>query len=125
MQKKRILVIDDDPGVLYSLELLLNEEGYAVQTSTKDGEVVDRVVKDHRPDLILLDILLSGHDGRIICKKLKGDESTRQIPVILISAHPNARAMSVDAGADGFIPKPFDIDLLLELVEKLIVTSDA
>ena len=128
MHNKRILVIDDDPGVLSSLELLLRDEGYDVQTSTKDGDFVDSAVRTNPPDLIVLDILLSGHDGRTICKRLKREEHSRDIPVILISAHPNARAMSVDAGADGFVAKPFDIDTLLQEIERLIqrgrVTSD-
>ena len=117
---KRILVVDDDPDILISLEILLRDEGFEVQTSTKDGEVVDAAVHTNRPDLIILDILLSGHDGRLICKKLKSNPDTRKIPVLLISAHPNAEEMAVEAGADGFLAKPFDIETLLREVESLL-----
>src|SRR6478672_8268044 len=110
MKNKRIFVVDDDPGILASLRLLLEDEGYHVQTSAKDGEFVYAAVETEPPDLIILDILLSGHDGRTICKTLKGNEKTRRIPIILISAHPNAKAMSDEAGADAFLAKPFDVD---------------
>jgi DNA-binding response OmpR family regulator len=119
MRNKRILVIDDDLSILTSLELLLEDVGYDVQTSTKNGEFIDATVETHPPDLIILDILLSGHDGRTICKRLKGQEHTRHIPIILISAHPNAGAMSIEAGADAFLAKPFDIEILLAQVEIL------
>lgn len=120
MRNKRILVIDDDRGILASLELLLEDAGYDVQTSTKNGEFIDEAIRAKPPDLIILDILLSGHDGRTICKKLKSQKKTRRIPIILISAHPNAQAMSEEAGADGFLAKPFDIDALLDQIKELL-----
>ena len=120
MQNKHILVIDDDDGILTSLELLLQDAGYDVQTSTKNGEFVEAAVRTNPPDLIILDILLSCHDGRTICKQLKSRHQTRHIPIILISAHPNAKSMSDEAGADRFLAKPFDIDDLLEQMEQLL-----
>ena len=120
MENKRILIIDDDPGILFSLELLLQDAGYEVDTSTQDGEFAEAAVMNRPPDLIILDILLSGHDGGTICKHLKSQERTNHIPIILISAHPNARAISDEAGADGFVAKPFDVDTLLEQVEQLL-----
>jgi len=113
-------VVDDDPDILASLAFVLNDEGYDVETSTKNGDVVDAAVHSNRPDLIILDILLSGHDGRLICKKLKSQPDTQSIPVLLISAHPNVQEMSVEAAADGFLAKPFDIDTLLGRVEALL-----
>jgi DNA-binding response OmpR family regulator len=120
MEKKRILIIDDDPGILVPLELLLQDAGYDVETSTKNGEFVEAAVMNQPPDLIILDILLSGHDGGTICKQLKSQEHTHHIPIILISAHPNARVISDEAGADGFLEKPFDVDVLLEQIEHLL-----
>lgn len=124
MSNERILVVDDDPGILASIELLLQDEGYDVQTSTKNGEVIYEAIRTKPPDLIVLDILLSGHDGRTICKKLKSDEKTSHIPIILMSAHPRAEAMSIEAGADGFLAKPFDIDVLLELMKRLLMNDE-
>src|SRR4051794_27336484 len=113
MNETRILVVDDDVSILDSLRLLLEDEGYDVATSAKNGDIVDALIKSEPPDLIILDILLSGHDGSVICKRLKSQDETKGIPIVLISAHPNARAMSLDAGADSFLAKPFDVDELL------------
>lgn len=120
MPNKRLLVIDDDPAILASLELLLEDAGYFVESSTKNGEVIDHMIRTNPPDLIVLDILLSGQDGRTICMQLKGNQSTKHIPIILMSAHPDAGAMSRSAGADAFVSKPFDIDDLLKMIEDLI-----
>jgi CheY-like chemotaxis protein len=116
----KILVIDDDLGILEALDMLLQEEGYRTEVSTKNGEYVERSIEREPPDLIILDILLSGHDGREICKRLKSDERTRHIPVMLISAHIRAELSAIEAGADAFLAKPFDISDLLDKVAELL-----
>ncbi|MDQ6693234.1 MAG: response regulator, partial [Chloroflexota bacterium] len=78
------------------------------------------LIRERMPDLIILDILLSGHDGRTICKRLKSQESTKGVSIILISAHPEARATALDAGADDFVAKPFEIDDLLSAIARHI-----
>src|SRR3954463_15797157 len=86
-----ILVVDDDPGILDALRFLFEEEGYQVQTSEK-GDYAEALHEDNGglPDLIVLDVLLSGKDGREICRKLKSRADTRHIPIVMISAHPDA-----------------------------------
>ena len=69
------------------------------------------------PDLIVLDVLLSGVDGREICKKIKHTESWKHIPVIMFSAHPSAQKNMENFGADDFIPKPFQSEKILERIE--------
>jgi DNA-binding response OmpR family regulator len=115
---KKILVIDDDPDILEAIQVVLESGGYNSLTTAKGAEVYDHV-KNYKPDLIILDVLLSGNDGRIICKRLKTDKSTKNIPVIMISAHPTAKESSVDCGADSFVAKPFSISELLSKVGKL------
>lgn len=119
MSKKKILVVDDDEGVLDAISLILEEAGYSVDTSLK-GEETYRIIDSFKPDLILLDVLMSGNDGRVICKKLKKTESTRRIPIIMISAHPTAEADSLEYGAQDFLAKPFDTQDLLKLIKKHI-----
>ncbi len=68
------------------------------------------------PHLLLLDVLLSGKDGREIVKDLKGQEETRAIPIIMFSAHPSAEETPRATGADDFLAKPFDIDVLLDKI---------
>lgn len=116
MQKK-ILVIDDDVDILDALQVMLEMSDYIVETSTKDGEYIDKRIKVFKPDLILLDVLLSGTDGRHLCKRLKANEKTKHIPIVMISAHPDAEKSALEAGADAFLPKPFDIDKLRETIK--------
>lgn len=117
---KRILVVDDDLAILEALDLMLRDAGYETEVSTKNGDYVEQSLERQLPDLIVLDILLSGHDGRTICKKLKSQEATKNVPVILISAHPNAEKTAFEAGADDFLEKPFDIDNLLAKVQRFV-----
>lgn len=115
---KKILVADDDPAILDALQMMLELEGYEVIT-TVDGETIYRMEKDY-PDLLLLDIWMSGQDGRDICKYLKKHPHTKDIPIILISASREIMDSAKQAGADGFISKPFEMDELLALVKKYL-----
>ena len=111
----RILVIDDDIDILSVMEILLTMKGFEVEVTSK-GENTFPKIKAFKPDLILLDVLISGHDGRIICRKLKSNEETMHIPVIMFSAHPGAAASIAEYGANDFIGKPFDVANLLQKV---------
>lgn len=112
-----ILVIDDNADILDALSLLLSENGYHVITSEK-GDYAENL-KNHEgdlPDLIIMDVLLSGKDGRQITRILKNDDHTKHIPIILISAHPSAEKSIHECGADAFLAKPFDIEELLNMI---------
>ena len=118
---KKIVVVDDDPDILDALQMTLEYEGYEV-TTTEKGEYAENLpnTNENLPDLIILDVLLSGKDGRTICQKLKNQQETRHIPVIMISAHPNAKQSVKDVGADDFLAKPFDVDELLAMVSRYL-----
>ncbi len=115
----RILVVDDDPDILDAVRFMLEDEGYIV-TTTEKGEYAENLHDGNGglPDVILLDILLSGKDGRTICRQLKSQADTKHIPIIMISAHPDARASAVTVGADAFLAKPWDIDDLIAVVRQ-------
>lgn len=115
---KRILVADDNPAILDALQIMLEEEGYEVET-TVDGAAALELKKD-LPDLYLLDIWMSGVDGRDICKLLKSTPATKLIPVIMVSATKGAEQIAKDSGADDFISKPFQRDNLLAVVAQYI-----
>ncbi|OLB32163.1 MAG: response regulator [Chloroflexi bacterium] len=119
MNAKKILVVDDEPDILEFLQVILEEEGYLVATTEK-GEYVEKLHAGGLPDLILLDVLLSGKDGREIVKQLKSQEETKSIPIIMFSAHPSAEKTAREAGADDFVAKPFHIDFLLAVVAKYL-----
>ena len=114
--RKRILVADDDPGLGDMLQMMLEDAGYEVEIQV-DGQAVQQM-KEPFPDLLLLDIRLSGTDGRTICEQLKSQEATHHIPIIILSAHKDTRRMARDAGADDFLTKPFEMKDLLALVAK-------
>jgi DNA-binding response OmpR family regulator len=115
-KNKKIMIADDDPGIVDAVEMLLEFEGYEV-TSTVDGTTVLEM-KDELPDLLLLDIWMSGEDGRDICKKFKESELTKDIPVIMISASRDVRESAIAAGANDFLAKPFEMNELLQKVER-------
>jgi len=114
-QPKKIMIADDDAAILDSLSLMLEFEGYHV-SSTLNGATVLSMAE--QPDLLLLDIWMSGVDGRDICKKLKQQEATRHLPVVLISASNDIQGSAIEAGADDFLAKPFEMNDLLEKIEK-------
>lgn len=116
MNKKTILVADDDPAILDSIQIILEDEGYNVIT-TVNGETVAKMFEE-QPDLLLLDIWMSGQDGRDICKALKSQDTTRHIPIIMISANKDTEEMAKISGANDFLSKPFEIDDLLKKVKK-------
>lgn len=118
---KKILVVDDDPDILDAIAFMLEDAGYELKTTEK-GEYAENLQDKNGslPDLIILDVLLSGKDGRTICKKLKNQKETKHIPIIMISAHPDAEKSSKAVGADYFLAKPFDVNTLLSKVQKYL-----
>jgi DNA-binding response OmpR family regulator len=115
-KKQRILVADDDPAIVDSIQYLLEDEGYEVDT-TVDGATVGKMFET-QPNLLLLDIWMSGQDGRDICKALKAQDTTKHIPIIMISANKDTEQIARESGANDFLGKPFDIDDLLEKIRK-------
>lgn len=113
---KHILVVDDDSAILDSIQLILEQEHYHVVTCS-DGRVTAHL-KETQPDLLLLDIWMGTVDGREICKRIKTDETTKHIPVIMISASREIIKNSQDSGADDYLAKPFDIEDLLDKVTR-------
>jgi len=114
---KKILVVDDDLAIIDALEELLKYSGYDVQSTPNAEEVYDRIAS-YQPDLILLDVMLSGTDGRDICRQLKNSTATSTIPVIMVSATPSISQTILEVGANDFVPKPFDIFSLIQKIER-------
>jgi len=113
--KKKILVADDDPAIVDALEYLLQDAGYEVR-STIDATTVVKMLEE-QPDIVLLDIWMSGQDGRDICKALKAQNTTHHIPIIMISANRDTAQIAKASGADDFLSKPFEMDDLLKKIK--------
>lgn len=109
---KKILVIDDDKDILDAIEMILDCFGYDSKVLQSGEHALEEAVT-YKPDLIILDMLLSSYDGRFICKAIKDDVRVQNIPIIMISAHPHADETVRSYGADDFVEKPFSVDSLL------------
>ncbi len=120
-RKEKILIADDDPAILDSLKMMLEIWDYEVE-AVSDGDVLSRLKKS-KPELLLLDIWMSGTNGLDICKQLKQNSRTKNIPVILFSASQNIKKSTETVGANDFIAKPFDIAELLGKIEKNLVNK--
>jgi DNA-binding response OmpR family regulator len=112
------MIADDDPGILDSIGMFLQFEGYEVKTTLNGSALLD--LKEELPDILLLDIWMSGVDGRDICKKLKQKDYTKKMPIVLISASHDIERSAREAGADDFLAKSFDMDMLIAKIEKLV-----
>lgn len=112
---EKILVVDDDTDILKILELILKMNGFEVMVSSDADDVIQRSVT-FNPSLILLDVFLSGSDGRDICNRLKNYPQTKDIPVIIFSAHSNKEEVFSYCNADDFISKPFNINDLVKTI---------
>jgi two-component system phosphate regulon response regulator PhoB len=116
---KRIHVLEDDTDIRYIIEFLLKDEGYELQLSSSFTELKAKL-KDSVPDLFILDVMLPDGDGAEICADLKSDLFTQHIPIIVMSANDQNKDKSIEAGADDYIKKPFDIDYIVARIDKLI-----
>lgn len=110
---KKVMIVDDDPGVLEVLARALTLHGYQVDTSTIDGPALVDRIKRGDIGLILLDIMLSGQDGRTIARELKNNPATSTTPIVVMSANPLFRDSALKSGADMFVEKPFSMQDLL------------
>ena len=115
----KILIIDDDIDALRILQKILTKENHEVEILSQLHDTFS-LVKTFQPQVILLDILLFGIDGRHISKQLKSNDQTRNIPIILITANPDIAKNIGTSGADDFLEKPFTKDELISKIEKLV-----
>ena len=126
MAKKYVLIVDDDPDLVETVAMLLESKGYEVGKAY-DGIEGEAAIKKRRPDVLVLDVMMPRKDGYKLCKELKSNKWTQDIPVILLTAvgeavssttYTHAEGMSTEA--EDFIPKPVDAKTLVEAVERLL-----
>ena len=113
----KILVIDDDKTMLEVVKIILDREGYVIETISEWTAVFGKI-KEFKPNLIILDIFISGADGRTICKELKKSKTTIHIPVILFSATNRLEDYTKDSNAQGCLKKPFEPAELIDVVKR-------
>ena len=123
---KKVLVVEDHEDTAELLQMQLEQAGNAdVLIATNGLEALDKV-REQRPDLILMDIMLPIMDGCEVTRKLKGDPQTRPIPILAVTARvtPGDRAVCLESGCDGYLPKPFVIEQLKTEITKVLTRAD-
>lgn len=121
MEKKKILVVEDEEDILYTLCFRLEAEGYECITS-KDGLDALNKARELKPDLILLDVMLPKMNGYKISRLLKFDEKYQHIPIIMLTAKTQEmdRITGIETGADAYINKPFEMEALIKLLKNYL-----
>jgi DNA-binding response OmpR family regulator len=119
-KKKLIMIVDDEPHILDLVKVTLGDEYEFVEA--REAEEVFEKVKEHKPDLILLDIMLPGMDGFQICQRLRSDPATRDVVIAMLSAKKEDHDIltGIDVGAVAYITKPFNPYELQEKVRELL-----
>jgi DNA-binding response OmpR family regulator len=114
----KILIVDDDPDVRTLMNVVIKSKGYEVETAFNKQDAISKM-EDFKPSVIFLDVLLSGTDGREFCREIKQDDKLNPVSVIMVSAHPGASENFGNYGADDFISKPINTEVLLGKLEAL------
>ncbi|MCR4305996.1 MAG: response regulator [Candidatus Daviesbacteria bacterium] len=117
-RKKKILVAEDDQGIADVVKTILEMNGFEVFIAVDEQGV--KSMKTDLPDLLLLDLWMGHSDGKIICRALKSQPSTKHIPIILVSATRDLAKAAEEFGADDFLEKPFDMDNLVKKIRKFL-----
>lgn len=121
MAKKKILIVEDEESLLKLESILLTSKGYEVQ-GVGDGRAALEAISRSKPDLVLLDIMLPEIDGFEVCRRIKEDDETRHIPVIMLTAKKSREDMArgEQVGADWYITKPFKSAMVIETIQRFI-----
>jgi DNA-binding response OmpR family regulator len=117
----QILVVDDEPDLLWALERNLRDEGYEVLTAS-DGKAALSVAQRHRPDLVLLDVAMPGMDGLEVCRSLRRDPALASVPILFLTLLNGVddRVNALDEGGDDYMGKPFDLRELKSRIRALL-----
>lgn len=120
----KVLVVDDEPNIVLSLEFLMQQAGFEV-TTAYDGESALALVNENPPDLVLLDISLPGISGFEVLEQLRSQAAFKRLPIVMLTAHGREveREKGLALGADDYITKPFSTRELVEKVKALLNES--
>ena len=121
MPDKKILVVDDEPNVVRTLTFVLKKEGYDVSSAVNGEEAIAKV-KESKPNLMFLDIMMPKKDGYEVCRELKNDLNLRDIHIVMLSAKGQEadKEMALNAGANEFMTKPFSPIGVIGRVKELL-----
>ncbi len=118
--EKKVLVADDDPSVLYSVRRVLGNSYTVIEAS--NGEEAVHLARSHKPDIVLMDMMMPEKDGLTACAEIKADEATKAIPIVMLTGvgYELNKKLAESIGASGYVTKPFRPQELLETISKLL-----
>ena len=120
-RRRRVLIVDDEPNIVLSLQFLLDREGYDVVVA-RDGESALASAAGAPPDLVVLDLMLPGIDGYEVCRRLRAAPDTENARIVLVTARGREaeRVRGLEEGADAYVTKPFSTRELMTIVARLL-----
>jgi two-component system, OmpR family, phosphate regulon response regulator PhoB len=123
---KLILIVDDEPDLLVTLDYNLRKEGYQTRTASNGAEALEAAYQAPAPDLVVLDLMLPDMSGTDVCKRLRADPRSKALPVIMLTAKGEEidRVVGFEVGADDYVIKPFSVRELLLRVQAVLRRSD-
>ena len=118
---KKVLIVDDEPSIIVALQFLMEQSGYATVVAFSGEEAIEAVAQ-HRPDLMLLDIMLPVVDGFEVCQRVRENPDWNDIRIVLVTALGNEANVTkgLDLGADAYVTKPFSNADLVAKVKELL-----
>lgn len=121
-----VLVVEDEPNIVLSLQFILKQAGFAVRVA-RDGDQALRAIDDYVPDLVLLDIMLPKQDGFSVCETIRANVNCRDVKIIMLSAKSREadKERALALGADDFVTKPFSTRVLGKLVKDIVTVKPA
>jgi DNA-binding response OmpR family regulator len=121
LRKPSVLLVDDEPNIVLSLEFLMKQAGYDVRIA-RDGDAALQAIRDSTPDLILLDVMTPGRDGYEVCQTIRANPAWRGVKIIMLTAKSREveREKGLALGADDYITKPFSTRELVDRVQRLL-----
>ena len=122
---KSVLVVEDEPNIVLSLEFLISQAGYEARVA-RDGEAALAAVEERPPDLVLLDVMLPKRDGFDVCKTIRANPAWRDVRIIMLTAkgRDSEREKGLAAGADAYITKPFSTRDAMEQIRHFLGEGD-
>lgn len=124
VEPKRVLVLDDTDDIISLIKDILDDENYDVQGHTHTDDII-KLIKEQKPDLVLIDYLLTGINGGELCHQIKKHPDTAHLPVIMLSAHARVLNSLGNYGWDAFVEKPFEIEDLKQTIKNVLQATTA
>lgn len=125
-QRPRVLIVDDEPNIVLSLQFLLSREGYEIDVA-RDGESALELAARNPPDVVVLDLMLPGLDGYEVCRRLRASPATAAAKIVVVTARAREaeRVRGLEEGADAYVTKPFSTRELIATVGRFLGRTPA